>query len=107
MSVLLSEDTTGWPPEKIVFPVGRIELRVLDGDHPYHVEHAAAARDNWNRELAANPAFYDGRMLFQHRLSVSEEAITGESYVSPAGSESAPAAFTSSPSAWSCLRMAP
>ncbi|TCR83602.1 NUDIX hydrolase [Rhizobium sp. BK376] len=83
MSVLLSEDTTGWPPEKIVFPVGRIELRVLDGDHPYHVEHAAAARDNWNRELAANPAFYDGRMLFQHRLSVSEEAITGESYVSP------------------------
>jgi 8-oxo-dGTP pyrophosphatase MutT (NUDIX family) len=83
MNLLLREDTTGWPPEHIVFPVARIELRVLDGDHPYHVEHAAAVRENWEKELVANPAFYDGRMLFQRRLSVSTEAIVGESYVSP------------------------
>jgi hypothetical protein len=83
MSILLKEDTAGWPPEHLVFPVSRIDLRVLDGEHPFHAEHGAAAAESWAREVAANPALYDGRMLFQHKLSVSPEAIVGESYVTP------------------------
>lgn len=83
MTPLLREDTAGWPPEKTVFPVGRIELRVLEGDHPYHTEHADAVKENWQKQQASNPALYDGRMLFQRRLSVSPDAIIGESYVSP------------------------
>jgi 8-oxo-dGTP pyrophosphatase MutT (NUDIX family) len=83
MSVALSEDTAGWPPERTVFPVERIELRVLEGDHPYHLQNAAAARESWEKEIAANPAFYDGRMLFEHKLSVGRDAIVGDSYVSP------------------------
>jgi 8-oxo-dGTP pyrophosphatase MutT (NUDIX family) len=83
MKALLKDEDDRWPPERSVFPVGRIDLRVLDGDHPYHRREAEAARANWEREIAANPALYDGRMIFQHRLSVSEDAISGEAYVVP------------------------
>lgn len=83
MTALLDEDTANWPPENTVFPVAKIDLRVLDGEHPYHVAHLAAARENWVRELAAKPAMYDGRMLFQHRLAVGPEGIVGDSYVCP------------------------
>lgn len=77
------DNTAGWPPEKTVFPVARIELSVKAGDHPFHLGEAEAAQENWKREIAANPALYDGRMIFQHRLSVSESAVAGEAYVTP------------------------
>jgi len=76
-------DMAGWPPEKTVFPVARIDLKVIAGDHPFHLDEAEAARENWKSEIAANPALYDGRMIFQHRLSVSEQAVVGEGYVTP------------------------
>jgi 8-oxo-dGTP pyrophosphatase MutT (NUDIX family) len=83
MTALLQEDTANWPPEQTVFPVGDIDLHVLEGDHPFHLLEADAARANWVSEIAANPALFDGRMVFQHRLSVSEGAISGEAYVVP------------------------
>ncbi|EJK82153.1 DNA mismatch repair protein MutT [Rhizobium sp. AP16] len=76
-------DMAGWPPENTVFPVARIDLKVITGDHPFHLNEAAAAQENWKREIASNPALYDGRMIFQHRLEVSEQAVAGEGYVTP------------------------
>jgi len=81
MSVSEQNDMAGWPPEGTVFPVSRIELAVLSGGHPFHVRERAAAQENWAREIAANPALYDGRMVFQHRLSIVDGAVKGESYV--------------------------
>lgn len=77
----LQDDTAGWPPEKTVFPVARIDLSVLGGEHPFHLREAEAVQENWKTEIAANSALYDGRMIFQHRLSVSEEGVQGEAYV--------------------------
>jgi 8-oxo-dGTP pyrophosphatase MutT (NUDIX family) len=79
----LLNDKTDWPPEKTVFPVARIDLTVIAGDHPFHLSEAKAAQENWKKEIAANPALYDGRMIFQHSLSVSEQAVEGEAYVTP------------------------
>ena len=79
----LQNDTAGWPPENTVFPVARINLTVIPGDHPYHLSEVEAALENWQKEVAANPALYDGRMIFQHRLSVSEQAVEGEGYLTP------------------------
>ena len=76
-------DLSRWPPEKTVFPVARIDLTVRPGDHPYHLGEGEAARENWRKEITANPALYDGRMIFQHRLSVGEDGVTGEAYVTP------------------------
>jgi 8-oxo-dGTP pyrophosphatase MutT (NUDIX family) len=79
----LSEKCDGWPPERTVFPVSRIELRVLPGEHPFQAFQRAAISENWQAETAANPALFDGRMVFQRRLSVSENTIVGEGYLAP------------------------
>jgi 8-oxo-dGTP pyrophosphatase MutT (NUDIX family) len=83
MKAMLQENTANWPPEQTVFPVAAIDLRVLEGDHPFQLLEAEAARANWIREIEANPFLFDGGMVFQHRLAVSEQGISGEAYVVP------------------------
>lgn len=83
MNLRLSEDAAGWPPEHRIFPVAAIDLRVLPGDHPLHLQHVAAVRANWEEEIAANPMLFDGRMVLQHRLSVGPDGISGEAHVVP------------------------
>ena len=83
MNIALSEHTVGWPPEHTIFAVAAIDLRVLPGDHPVHLRNSAAAAANWKQEVAAKPMLFDGRMVFQHRLSVSPRGISGEAYVLP------------------------
>ncbi|TIX88798.1 NUDIX hydrolase [Rhizobium sp. P44RR-XXIV] len=79
----LQNDMAGWPPENSVFPVSHIDLAVLPGEHPFHLSELDAARENWAREIAANPALFDGRMIFQHRLSLADGVVKGEAYVTP------------------------
>ncbi|MBN8952347.1 MULTISPECIES: hypothetical protein [unclassified Rhizobium] len=83
MTVSQENDMAGWPPENTVFPVSSIDLAVLPGEHPFHIQELEAARENWEREIAANPALYDGRMIFQRRLSLADGVVKGEAYVTP------------------------
>lgn len=78
-----SDDFAGWPPEATVFPIAGVDLRVLPGSHPFVVAEEAAIRENWAKETAANPALFEGRLVFQQRLSFSEDGIAGEGYVTP------------------------
>ncbi|MBB2753568.1 UNVERIFIED_ORG: 8-oxo-dGTP pyrophosphatase MutT (NUDIX family) [Rhizobium aethiopicum] len=78
-----SDDFAGWPPEATVFPIAGVDLRVLPGIHPFVLAEEAAIRENWAKETAANPALFDGRLVFQQQLSFSEEGIAGEGYVTP------------------------
>ena len=78
-----SDDFAGWPPEATVFPIAGVDLRVLPGSHPFVLAEEAAIRENWAKETAANPALFDGRLVFQQRLSFSEDGIAGEGYVTP------------------------
>ncbi|WP_434710364.1 NUDIX hydrolase [Rhizobium sp. YTUHZ045] len=77
------DDFAGWPPEATVFPIAGVDLRVLPGTHPFVAAEETAIRENWLREIAANPALFDGRLIFQQRLSLGEEGISGEGYVTP------------------------
>ena len=79
----LSEATTGWPPEKTVFPVPKVELRVLPEEHPVHIENIGEIRANWAREIAANPALYDGRMVLHRRVSVGSDGVFSEAHLIP------------------------
>lgn len=83
MTFSFSEDLSAFPPERTVFPVAGTDLRVLDGEHPFLAANRAAIRENWEREIAANPALFEGRMVLQHRVKLSEEGIAGEAYVVP------------------------
>ncbi|MHA7968737.1 NUDIX hydrolase [Rhizobium sp. CAU 1783] len=73
----------GLTVERRMFPVDAVRLRVLEGDHPLHVEHRAAAAVNWEAEIAANPALFDGRMVFQHRLAIRDGVVEGEGFMMP------------------------
>ncbi len=83
MTAHFSEDLSAFPPEQTVFPIAGTNLRVLDGEHPLLVANRAAIRENWEREIAANPALFDGRMVLQHRLKLSEEGIASEAHTVP------------------------
>ncbi|EJZ18092.1 NUDIX hydrolase [Rhizobium sp. Pop5] len=78
-----SDDFAGWPPEATVFPIAGVDLRVLPGTHPFVAAEEADIRENWARETAANPALFDGRLVFQRRLTLTDAGISGEGYVTP------------------------
>lgn len=71
------------PPEGEVFPLQGVRLRVLEGEHPFHRDNRRAAASNWQAEIAAKPALFDGRMIFQHRLRLKEGVLEGVGYVVP------------------------
>lgn len=72
-----------WPPAGAVFPVKSVRLRVLEGEHPFHCAERVAAAENWEREVARNPALFNGRMVFQNRVSFSDGVLNGEGHVIP------------------------
>jgi 8-oxo-dGTP pyrophosphatase MutT (NUDIX family) len=83
MNARFSDDFINWPPEQTVFPIAGVNLRVLPGDHPFYVAERDAIAENWTRETTANPALFEGRMIFQKRLSLSVDGIVGESHIIP------------------------
>lgn len=72
-----------WPPENTVFPVSDLSLRVVAGEHPFHLAEGEAAAANWGLEIARTPALYNGRMVFQHQLEIEDGALRGEGHVIP------------------------
>lgn len=72
-----------WPPEGVLFPVASVSLRVLEGEHPFHIAERAAAAENWRREVARNPKLFDGRMVFQKRLRLEDGILHGEAHLIP------------------------
>lgn len=83
MTVELSGDFSGFPPEKSVFHVDRVRMRILPGDHPVHLDEREAIAKNWKDEIAANPALFDGRMILQRRIGLSRDGLVSEGHVIP------------------------
>lgn len=78
-----AEDFAGWPPASTIFPVKDISLAVVDGEHPFHLQQRQAAEENWAREVARNPAFFNGRLILQRKLSYEDGVIRGEAQFVP------------------------
>lgn len=79
----LTSNISEWPDEDVIFPVARIDVEVSDEPHPYYLSHKAEIAANWEREVAANPALYDGRMLLVRSLRMRDGAISGECHTVP------------------------
>ncbi|URK87486.1 NUDIX hydrolase [Rhizobium sp. RCAM05350] len=71
------------PDERLIFPVSRIEVRVRGEPHPYCLSHQTEIAANWEREAAANPALFDGRMLLMRALEIRDGVISGECHIVP------------------------
>lgn len=72
-----------WPGERVIFPVHHVELRVQPGPHPYFLSEREAIAENWTREIAANPALFDGEMVLARAIEIRDGAISGEAHVVP------------------------
>ncbi len=83
MSIDFSEEFEGWPARQTVFPIAGVDLRVLAGDHPFYSAEREAIAENWLKETAANPHLFDGRMIFQKRLALTDKGLCGEGHVIP------------------------
>ncbi len=73
----------GWPEGDFIFPVSGIDVRVIDGPHPYFLSHKAEIAANWELEIAANPSLYDGQMLLMNTLQIRDSVIFGECHAVP------------------------
>lgn len=80
MAIPLSEDFNQWPPEKTIFEIRDVEIRVLPGDHPFFLAEREAIAENWKEEVRANPALFDGRMLLQVRLGLGDRRLVTEGH---------------------------
>jgi 8-oxo-dGTP pyrophosphatase MutT (NUDIX family) len=83
MNTDFSDDFAGWPPAQTVFPIAGLDLKVLPGDHPFNIAEREVIAENWARETAANSHLFDGRMIFQNRLVLTDQGLAGEGYVIP------------------------
>lgn len=64
-------------PRNVVVPVDAVEVRLDPAPHPFEIEHAAAIGDNWTREVAANPAFFDGEVTLHSELAYRGRTLVG------------------------------
>lgn len=72
-----------WPNERTIFPVERIDLPVMDSPHPYVVVEREAIARNWQEEVLANPALFDGRMMLPRSIRIENGVISGDTHVVP------------------------
>ncbi|ASY69397.1 DNA mismatch repair protein MutT [Sinorhizobium fredii USDA 205] len=76
-------DRTAWPAEGTVFPVSKIDIEVSSDPHPFHLAEAERARQSWQREIAANPHLFDGRMVLQRSIRIAEGRIAARAHIVP------------------------
>ncbi|MBP1857333.1 NUDIX hydrolase [Rhizobium herbae] len=80
---MLTSNISEWPLERAIFPVLRVDLRVVDGPHPYYRAEQTEIAANWDEEFAANPALYDGLMMLPRAVQIRDGVISGETHVVP------------------------
>ncbi len=106
-------------PRGQIVPVSEIDVRLEPGPHPFVLANATAILANWEREIAANPALFDGEVLLLSEVGYDDGRLKGRCHAvryatllhwrreRPAGAEHAyaHAALVSSDGALVAIRM--
>ncbi|NUS70009.1 MAG: NUDIX hydrolase, partial [Ensifer adhaerens] len=79
----LESNTAEWPDEGVIIPIDAVDVRVTGAAHPFHLEEVERAQENWQREIAANPHLFDGRMVLLRALRIADGRLRGEGHVVP------------------------
>ena len=80
---LFVSNRMAWPAEGTVFPVSEIDIEVFPEPHPFHLAESERARASWQREIAANPHLFDGRMVLQRSIRIAEGRIAARGHIVP------------------------
>lgn len=81
MSGLVFDDV-GLPTDGSMQVVHSHELRVVPGPHPLDLARPAEIAENWEREVAANPALFNGKTILQREMRYREGHLSAEGHVS-------------------------
>lgn len=76
-------EARGFPPEGRIFPVRKIDLSVLDGEHPWARRHETSIARHWQAQTAANPTLFNGNMVFHHHLDYRDGTLEGAAHLAP------------------------
>ncbi len=76
-------DQAQWPLDGTIFPVAEIDIEVSPEPHPFHLAEAERARESWGREIAANPHLFDGRMVLQRSVRITDGRISARAHIVP------------------------
>ncbi|WEX74560.1 NUDIX hydrolase [Sinorhizobium numidicum] len=80
---LLESNRQHWPAEGTIFPISEIDIEVAGEPHPFHLAQAERARENWRQEIAANPHLFDGRMVLQRAIRITDGRIAATGHIVP------------------------
>ncbi|RUX90607.1 hypothetical protein, partial [Mesorhizobium sp. M7D.F.Ca.US.004.01.2.1] len=64
-------------PRNVILPVDAVDVRLDPGPHPFALENAEAIAENWQREIAANPALFDGTVVLLSQLAYRDNRLVG------------------------------
>lgn len=64
-------------PRNAILPVKRVEVRLDPAPHPLEGAHAEAIAANWQAEVKAQPALFNGRMALMTQLALHDGVLEG------------------------------
>jgi 8-oxo-dGTP pyrophosphatase MutT (NUDIX family) len=64
-------------PREVVFPVEHVDVALDPAPHPFETRHRPEIEANWQAEVAANPALFDGQMALLSRLDYRDGRLGG------------------------------
>ncbi|AZO23028.1 MULTISPECIES: hypothetical protein [unclassified Mesorhizobium] len=64
-------------PRNVILPVDEVDVRLDSNSHPFERDNEAAIAENWQREMAAKPALYDGTVVLLSALAYRDSRLVG------------------------------
>jgi 8-oxo-dGTP pyrophosphatase MutT (NUDIX family) len=64
-------------PRNVILPVDAIDVRLDPGPHPFARDNEQAIAENWQREIEANPALFDGTVVLLSQLAWRDNRLVG------------------------------
>lgn len=64
-------------PRNVILAVDDIDVRLDPGPHPFARDNAEAIAENWQHEIAANPALFDGMVVLLSQLAYRDSRLVG------------------------------
>lgn len=64
-------------PRNAITPIERVKVRIDPAQHPFEAAHSDAIAANWQAEIAAQPALFNGRMALLSQLALRDGVLAG------------------------------
>lgn len=77
----LAIDDVGLPADGSLHVVRSLDLKVSSDPHPLDLSSAEDVAENWEREVAANPSLFNGKIILQRQIRYRDGHVAAEGHV--------------------------